>query len=105
MIPVIVILLIDIIALIVMRNKDKSSRFNYLIKISLLIASSFVLPLIGGYTIWIILKFINEKVLANNILYVALLIFLWIVLLTTFIWVYMKTRLELKIDEKEEEQR
>lgn len=101
MIPVIIILVIDLIAFLLIRKKDKGFRFNYLIKISLLVANSFVLPLIGGYTIWIILKFINEGILLDKILYVALLIFLWITLLVLFIWVYMKARRELKEDEQE----
>lgn len=98
-IPVIIIVLIDLIAFILMRKKDKSFRFNYLIKVSLLMACSFVLPLIGGYTIWVILKYIKENVLHNNILYVALLIFLWICLFILFIWIYMKTKRELKEDD------
>lgn len=101
MVPVIVIILIDIIAFFIMRKKDKGFRFNYLIKISLLIANAFVLPLIGGYTIWIILRYQDEGTLINHFLYIALLIFLWIVLLTLFIWIYMKTNRELKEDEKE----
>ena len=103
MIPVVLILIIDLIFFLLIRKKDREFRFNYLVKISLLVANSFVLPLIGGYTIWIILKFVNEKVLTDNILYVALLIFLWIILLTLFIWIYMKTRRELKEDEEENE--
>ena len=95
MIPVAIIVLIDLIAFFVMRKKEKSFRFNYLIKISLMIANSFVLPLIGGYSLWIILKYVNEGVLINNMMYVSLLIFLWIVLLTLFIWIYMKTNKEL----------
>ena len=103
MFPVVLILLIDLISLLLMRKKDKNFKFNYLIKISLLIANAFVLPLIGGYTILIILKFINDGTLANNILYTALLIFLWIILLVLFIWVYMKARRELNEDEQEKE--
>lgn len=98
MIPVAIIVLIDLIAFFVMRKKEKSFRFNYLIKISLMIANSFVLPLIGGYSLWIILKYVNEGVLINNMMYVSLLIFLWIVLLTLFIWIYMKTNKELNED-------
>ena len=104
MIPVIVIVLLDLIAFFVMRKKDKSLRFNYLIKISLLIANAFVLPLIGGYTIWLIERYLNAGVLVNKLLYIGLLIFLWIVLLTLFIWVYMKTIRELKEDEGNEEE-
>ena len=101
MVPVIVIVLIDVIAFIIMRKKDKSFRFNYLIKISLLIADAFVLPLIGGYTIWIISRYADEGTVVNNFLYIALLIFLWVVLLTLFIWIYLKTNRELKEDEQE----
>ena len=99
-VPVVVIVLIDLIAFFIMRKKEKSFRFNYLIKISLLIANSFVLPLIGGYSLWIILKYINEGILANNIMYVALLVLLWVILLTLFIWIYMKTNRELNEDEE-----
>lgn len=100
MIPVVVIVVIDLIAFLIMRKKEKSYRFNYLIKISLLIANSFVLPLIGGYTIWIIMRYYSKGILMNNILYIALLVFLWVVLLTLFIWIYMKTNRELIEDEE-----
>ena len=98
MIPVVLIVLVDLIALLVMLKKEKGFRFNYFIKISLLVANAFVLPLIGGYAIWVITKFNREGTLTNNLLYVSLLIFLWLALFVLLIWVYMKTRKELNED-------
>lgn len=100
MLPVIIIIFADLIAFLVTLKKEKGFQFNYFIKISLLVANAFVLPLIGGYTIWIFTKYIDEGILLDNILYVSLLVFLWLCLFVLLIWVYMKSRRELREDEQ-----
>lgn len=92
MIPVIVIVLIDLLLLLLMKKKkdDEKFRFNYLIEISLIIAIAVVLPLITGYTIWVIESFWKRGILFNNFAYVVLIIFLSLCLLTLIIWTYLK---------------
>lgn len=91
MVPVILIILIDLIVFIVTRKKKNNFRFNYFIKVSLIIAIAFVLPLIGGYTIWVISNFISRSILSKNIWYTGLLIFLWACLIVLLLWVYLKS--------------
>ena len=91
MVPVILIILIDLIVFIVARKKKNNFRFNYFIKVSLIIAIAFVLPLIGGYTIWVISNFISRSILSKNIWYTGLLIFLWACLIVLLLWVYLKS--------------
>ena len=80
LIPVVIILLIDLIAFLFKKKKDDNFKFNYFIKVSLIIANAIVLPLIGGYTIWVILSYIKRGILLKNIWYVALIVFLWMIL-------------------------
>ena len=103
-IPVVLVVLIDLIAFIIMRKREKKFRFNYFIKVSLIIANAFVLPLIGGYTIWVILGMAESKTIGDNLWYIALLIFLWIILFVLLIWVYLKAIRELKTDEEIEQE-
>ena len=91
MVPVILIILIDLIVFIVARKKKNNFRFNYFIKVSLIIAIAFVLPLIGGYTIWVISNFVSRSILSKNIWYTGLLIFLWACLIVLLLWVYLKS--------------
>ncbi len=110
-VPVAVILLADLIAFIVLRKKEKQKfRFNYFIKISIILAIGFVLPLIIGYTIWVIVSFSTKKILYDNILYVTLLIFLSLCLFVLLIWIYLKSikymdsHDELEVEEHPEEE-
>ena len=102
-IPVVLIILVDLIAFLIIRKKKEHIRFNYFLKISMIIANAFVLPLIGGYTIWVIQGFINRNILGNNLWYAALLIFLWIALFILLLWVYWKTIRELRYDDENKE--
>lgn len=92
MIPVIVIVLIDLLLLLLKKKKTEVQKFkfNYLIEVSLILAVSLVLPLITGYTIWVIESFWKRNILFNNYLYVLLIIFLSLCLLTLIIWTYLK---------------
>jgi len=103
-IPVALIVLIDLIVLIIRKREKNNFKFNYFVKVSLIIASAIVLPLIGGYTIWVILSYIERGILSKNIWYVSLIIFLWICLFVLLIWVYLKTIRELKEDENMKEE-
>lgn len=92
MIPVVVIVLIDLLLLLLMKKKkdEERFRFNYLIEISLIVANSLVLPLITGYTIWIIESFWKRGIFFNNFAYILLIIFLSLCLLALIIWTYLK---------------
>ena len=92
MIPVVVIVLIDLLLLILMKKKkdEEKFRFNYLIEVSLIMAISVVLPLITGYTIWVIESFWKRGIFFNNFAYIVLIIFLSLCLLTLIIWTYLK---------------
>lgn len=90
-IPVIVIIIIDLIFVLMFRKKNESFRYNYLIKVSLIIAIAIVLPLITGYTIWVIESFANRGIIAGNIWYIGLIIFLTLCLLVLLIWIYLKS--------------
>ena len=92
-IPFIIIVLVDILAFIIMRKKDKKFRFNYFIKVSIIIAIGFVLPLIAGYTAWVIKSFSERNIISSNLWYIILLVVLSIVLFGILIAVY---RLSLK---------
>lgn len=103
-IPVIVILIVDLIFVLVFRNKNESFRYNYLIKISLIIAIAIVLPLITGYTIWVIESFTNRGILMDNMWYIILIIFLTLALLVLLIWIYLKSLRNLIYEEIDEEE-
>lgn len=99
-IPVCIIVIIDILLFIFLKKKeDNAFRFNYLIEISLILAISLVLPVIIGYTIWIIKTFMDKEIFDTNLLYIALLIFLCIALTVVIIWIYMKTLKNLSIED------
>ena len=91
MIPVIIIVLIDVILYFIYKNKkDDKFVFNYSIKLSMIIAIAFVLPLITGYTWWIIESFWSKEIFFDNFAYICLIIFLCLALLTLIIWIFLK---------------
>lgn len=104
-IPVIVILIVDLFFVLIFRNKDESFRYNYFIKISLILAIAIVLPLITGYTIWIITSFLERNIFSSNLWYIGLLIFLTICLLVLLIWVYLKSLRRLIYDSIDDEKK
>ena len=103
MIPVCIIVLIDLILFfVVSKKKDNNFKFGYLIKFSMMIAITFVLPLICGYTWWIIESFLRREILFDNFAYIVLLIFLSLSLLTLIIWIFLRA-LDLKEDNEVKE--
>lgn len=97
LIPVVVIILIDFLLLIFMKKrKDNGFRFSMLIKISLIISIAIVLPLIIGYTIWVIERFINKNIMMENIGFVALIVCLCIILLVLLFIIFRRTLKYLK---------
>ena len=100
LVPVVIIGIIDLIAFLIMKKKYRNYRFNYFFKLSSIIAISFVLPLIAGYTIWVITAFKERSLLGSNILYLLLIIFLWILLFILLVILYKKTKENADEDEK-----
>ena len=100
MIPVCIIVLIDVILFLIFhKKKEKSFMFNILIKFSMMVAITFVLPLICGYTWWVIESFLRREILFDNFTYIILLIFLSLSLLTLIIWIFLRA-LDLENDDK-----
>lgn len=102
LIPFVVILLVDLILFFVFKSKRTEFVFNYLIKMSMIVVISLVLPLIVGYTWWIIELFWEKEIFFDNFAYICLIIFLSLCLLTLMIWVYLRSlQLTNKIKENE----
>ena len=91
-VPVVIIGIIDLIAFFIIKRKYRNYRFNYFFKLSSIIAISFVLPLIAGYTIWVITTFQKRSLLGSHLLYLLLIIFLWIFLFILLAVLYKKTK-------------
>ena len=80
LIPVMVLVLINLILIIINKRDDNSYKFNYLIKINLMIIDGMVLSLLIGYSVWITLRFIRNGTLVSNMLYVLLFVILIVAL-------------------------
>lgn len=100
LLPVIIIGIIDLIALLVLKKKYRNYRFNYFFELTTIFAIGLVLPLIVGYTIWIIKTFSERGIVSSNIWYVVLLIFLSLFLFVMLIILFCKTLKNAKEDEK-----
>ncbi len=91
-IPVAIILVVDLLLLLLMRKKeDNAFRFGNIIRISLMLMVSIVLPLIIGYTIWTISYFVNKQILFEHLLYVILIVILAVALMVLLIWILIKS--------------
>ena len=89
-IPVVVIALITLFVLIFARKKENNYKYSYLIKIFLIIMDSLVLPLILGYTIWLIVRYLNKGILLSNIVLIIIFSLLIIALITLMVIVFRK---------------
>ena len=86
LIPVAVLFLIGLIILLIKKKSNNVYKYNYIIKVILMLIDSMVLSLIIGYSIWATLRFINNGTLASNIIHVIIfivLIAMLIILLVT----------------------
>ena len=113
MLPFILIVLFDVILFITIRKKESGTReedikknfnYHYLMKLSMMIGIGFVLPLICGYTWWVIESFLAREIFFDNFAYVVLIIFLCVCLLTLIIWIYLKA-LDLTKNNEEKEKK
>lgn len=113
MLPFILIVLFDVILFITIRKKESGTReedikknfnYHYLMKLSMMIGIAFVLPLICGYTWWVIESFLAREIFFDNFTYIVLIIFLCVCLLTLIIWIYLKA-LDLTKNNEEKEKK
>ena len=89
-IPVFLLAIIVIILLIIGRKKKDSYKYNYIVKVSLFLLISFILPLMIGYTIWVFERVINLDILSSNILYLIVLVIIDAGLLSSLIIMAIK---------------
>ena len=80
LIPVVVLFMIALILLIIKKKENNSYKFNYLIKIILMIVDRAVLAWIIGYSTWATGRFIKMGTLSSNIIYVLIFVVLIIAL-------------------------
>jgi len=104
-IPTVVVALIGILLFLIARGKEiKGFKINYIVKITLMLAISFILALICGYTAWVISSFWAREIFFENVFYIALIIFLSLSLLTLIIWIFLKLLKEFNdLEEAKEE--
>ncbi len=89
-IPVVVIALITLFVLIFAMKKENNYKYSYLIKIFLIIMDSLVLPLILGYTIWLIVRYLNKGILLSNIALIIIFILLIVALITLMVIIFRR---------------
>ncbi len=90
-IPVCVIALIALVILMIKKKKDENYyKKSYVIKVSLILIVTLVLPLITGYTIWLLCRYINKGVLLSNLGFVIVLSVLIVANLTLLIVISRK---------------
>lgn len=80
LIPVTILFISALVFLIIKKRENNSYKFNYLIKIILMLIDSAVLALIIGYSTWATARFIKMGTLASNIIYVLIFIVLIVAL-------------------------
>lgn len=113
MIPFILIVIFDVILFFTIHKKEKDNEtreedikknfnYHYLMKLSMMVAIGFVLPLICGYTWWVIESFLRREIFFDNFAYIVLIIFLCVSLLTLIIWIFLKA-LDLTKNSEEEQ--
>ena len=90
-IPAVAIALLVLIILILGKKKENIYyKYNYVVKTLLLLIIGLVLPLIMGYTIWVMERFINKNLVSSNILYIVILVILIISLIALLIMICRK---------------
>lgn len=105
LVPVCLIVVIVLLLILFRKKENNEYKYNYLIKVFLLLIIGLVLPLITGYTIWVYEKFASNNSLTSNILYMvllgALIVALIILLLINCVKFYKSLKKEEKLSEIE----
>ena len=91
LVPVVVIAIVGLFLLILYKKSEKNkNKYSYGIKISLVSIISLVLPLIIGYTIWLVKRYVNKGTIFSNIGFVIVLVLLIIALIVLLVTVCKK---------------
>ena len=102
LIPALIIALISLLLIFISKKKGENIyKYNYIIKVFIIIIVGLVFPLITGYSIWVYERMSNLNTVSSNILYLILLAFLIISLLVLLIVTCVKLFQSLKSDELE----
>lgn len=99
LIPVAILAIITLFILLFRRKEAKHNyKYRYIVNVLLTLMISFVLPLITGFTIWYIARYLAKGTLLSHIGYVIILVLLVIAL--TFFLMIMCRKLYRSFDEK-----
>ena len=90
LIPVAILAIIALLVLVFGRKKENNYKYNYFIKILLILIIGLVLPLIVGYTVWVSRRFYLNNSLLSNIWFIIILILLIIALIILFTYISRK---------------
>ena len=103
-IPVAILMVIIIVLLLIGKKKyDNYYKYNYFIKTLSLVIVGLVLPVIIGYTIYIVERYINKNTLVSHILFVILLVILDISFIILFIIICHRLIKDIRSDDKNKE--
>ena len=103
LIPVFIIAVLGLIFLIVSKlKKDSDYKYNYIIKVILLIIIGLVLPLIIGYSLWRYNNYLANGTITANIGYLILLLVLVIILVILLITISVKLYRSFKYGNRDE---
>ncbi len=90
-IPAIIFAVFALIFLLFHTKKEKDYyKYNYIIKVSLILMIAFVLPLITGFGIWVLIRCLNKGTIMSNIFYIIILFALVIALIVLLITICKK---------------
>ena len=94
-IPVAIIALITLLILIFSKKNKDYYKYNYIIKVSLIIMISLVLPLMIGYTLWLIQRYLTKGIILSNMVYIVILCSIIIALIALLIIICKKLYINL----------
>ena len=90
LIPVAILTLICLVLLIIRKKENNAFKYNYIIKILLMLIDGIVLSLIIGYSVWATARFIRNGTLSANIIYVIIFVVLIFALAILLLFTCMK---------------
>ena len=90
LIPVAILFLIALLVLLFTRKKENQYKYNYIIKVLLMICLGLVIPLMIGYGIWTFGRYQSKGILTDNLGYIILLSVVIIALIVLLIIICRK---------------
>ena len=76
LIPVVILAIIALVLLFIKKKNNDKYKFNYLIKVILMLIDGMVLSLLVGYSIWATERYIRNGTVSSNIIYVIIFVVL-----------------------------